>query len=273
MTSETENTDNTDNTIDSTARPFGYWLRAVDRLLAQEFRTAFAAEGASRGDWRVLNLIDGDVVAPELTARLERGGGRRLRHLADRGWIVREESGWTLTDAGRAAKERLGAIVDGIRAKISATVPEQDLATTMASLEAIARGLGWEEGMRMPRGRERGGRGGRGRGFGRADGRGRGFGPRGFDREGFDPRPGREGSGPRFDREGFGPRGLGREGFGPRFDREGFGPRGFGRGRGSYGADRPGRPDRGGRGGGEGRAAERAYERGFDAGFARGREA
>ena len=184
------------HTNTTTSRPFGYWLRAVDRLLAREFETAFENEGITRREWRLLSLLDGDLDAPELTARLERHGGKKLRALTERGWISRTGDAWTLTDEGRAAKARLSESVDAIRAKVAASVSEQDFATTLASLEAIARSLGWEPAERMPRG----------------------FGPRGFGRSGFGPGRHGHGFGPFGPGEGFGPH---REGFRPR---EGFGP-------------------------------------------------
>lgn len=233
-------TENTDNTT-SARRPLGYWLRAVDRLIAREFAQAFADEGVSRRDWRILTVLTGDVDAPELLERLQ---GKKLRRLVDRGWITETEGAWTVTDEGRAAKERLGDIVAGIRARVSGSVSDDDFVTTVASLEAIARELGWTEETATR---------GFGRGFGRGR-RGRGFGP-GF-RTGFSPD------------EGFGPD--------DRFaGRPPFGPRGFGRGdcgddvrphhRG-YGHSGHGHPGHGHR------AAQRAYERGFDAGFTRGRD-
>src|SRR6218665_1110559 len=128
------NSNDTQNT-----RPFGFWIKAVDRLMAAEFATAFEAEGASRRDWRLLNIIDGTV-----TARRPLHGGK-LRGLLERGWIEKTADGWTLTDDGRAAKERLGAIVDGIRTKVSDAVSPEDLATTIATLEQIATAFGWDE--------------------------------------------------------------------------------------------------------------------------------
>ena len=232
--------ENENTTTDSTApRPFGYWLRAVDRLLAQEFETAFEAEGVTRRDWRLLSLLDGDVVAPEITERLQRHGGKKLRPLIERGWVAEDGDGWTLTDEGRAAKARLGEVVAGIRARVAGTVSDEDFATTLATLEAIATELGWDPDERMPRGR----------------GRGSGHGHRGFDR-GFRPgfHPGHEGFGPRFG-----------EGYGPESEREcrhggPHGQRHHGEGHGHY------------RGHGD-HAAQHAYERGFDAGFSRGAEA
>ncbi|SFR86730.1 hypothetical protein SAMN04487846_0096 [Microbacterium sp. cf046] len=257
--------------------PLGFWLRTVDSLITREFAAAFDGAEIDRRDWMLLNALSGDVELPPFAERFIRKG-KRLRGLEDRGWV--EESGdgtWVLTDEGRTAKEQLATVVDGIRSRVAGAVSPEDYATTVASLEAIARELGWEEGQRMPRrgfGRGRGFSGGRG--FG--PGFGRGFGP-GF-RPGFGP-----GS-----TAGFGP-GFGR-GFGPGFSRwddeaargEGHGPRGehpchehpahhaHGHDAHRHGGHH-GHGGHGGRGKGErsGRGAEQAYERGFDAGFARGR--
>lgn len=240
---------NTQENPDHTSRPFGYWLKATDRLMASEFATAFEGEQASRRDWRLLNVIDGTVPARRPLH------AHKLQHLVERGWITPQGDGWTLTDEGRAAKDRLGAVVDGIRSKVTDAVTDEEMATTLASLEKIARAFGWDEETPLPRGRRHG--------FG-GHGRGHGF-PRGFGRP-------------------FG-RGLGRDfgpghGFGPR---EGFGPRHGGEH--EHGCEhgheaRHGDHDRGDHGhrghGGPHRAArhaQHAYERGFDAGFSRGRDA
>ncbi|HET8927672.1 MAG TPA: hypothetical protein VFN24_07555, partial [Microbacterium sp.] len=150
-------------------RPLGYWLRVVDRLITREFAAALEAEDVSRRDWMLLNLLSGDVEAPAFAAaRLERRD-KHLRRLKERGWVARGDDGWELTDEGRAAKERLAEIVQSVREKVSGAVSPEDWERLGASLEAIARELGWDESQGMPRGR------GFGRGFGR--GRGHGFGP------------------------------------------------------------------------------------------------
>lgn len=214
----------------SHTRPLGYWLRAIDTLLDREFAAAFESEDASRRDWMLLSVIAGDK--PGRADRLARKS-KRLRMLEDRGWVARTDDGWELTDEGREAKERLGSIVDGIRARVSGAVSPDDYATTMASLETIAREFGWDEEMRMPHRR--------GRRFGHRPG----FGPGAH--HGFGPA------------QGFGPGDEGHRGGPRRFGRE------FSREEHCHGEHRRGHHGH--------RRAERAYERGFDAGFARGREA
>lgn len=164
---------NMDDTQNS-SRPFGYWLKAVDRLMAAEFATAFEREGASRRDWRMLNLVDGTVPARRPLHP------RKLKGLVARGWVAQDGDRWTLTDEGRSAKERLGTIVDGIRAKVTDAVSPEELATTIASLERIAKAFGWDEEAPLPR---RGGRPHFGRRFGFGPGHGFGHRHHRFDAE------------------------------------------------------------------------------------------
>lgn len=224
--------------------PLGYWLRAVDALIGREFASALAAEDVDRRDWMLLGAISGDADVPAwFASRLHGRGGKRLRALAERGWVTRTDDAWALTDQGRAAKTRLAGIVDGIRARVSSAVSAEDYAIMTASLEAIARELGGDESEPMPRLGRRGGRGGFGPGFGRGfgPGFGRGFGP-GFG-PAFGPTPG-----PGFGRRGGHPGAP--EHCGRREHRHG-----------EHGAGRRGE-----------RHTERAFERGFDAGFRAAKE-
>ncbi|MFJ4223227.1 hypothetical protein [Microbacterium sp. NPDC089695] len=290
-TTDTQNPENTDpeNTPNSD-RPFGYWLKAVDRLMAAEFATAFDGEHASRRDWRLLNVVDG-TAAPRRPL-----SAHKLHGLVERGWIVADGDGWTLTDDGRAAKDRLGGIVDGIRAKVADAVSPDDLATTIASLEQIARAFGWDEETPLPRGRKHG------RGFGRRHGFGprHGFGRRGFGRPGapfgrpFGPDFGPDAEHGEHDCGHLGHPGHDRfrrgHGEHPFAGRE-FAGREFAghehdadHAHGDVHGDVHGEHRHGGRGfGGHGhpghpgaraaRMAQHAFERGFDAGYSRGRDA
>ena len=240
----TDSNDNSNGASDeaptTTPLPLGYWLRAVNAMIDREFATALATENVDRRDWMLLNAVSGDVEVPAwLAARAHGRGGKRLRALTERGWIEQRDDSWTLTDEGRAAHARLADTVGRIRERVSAAVSPEDFATMSASLEAIARDLGWDETQRKPRL----GRHGR-PGFGP----GRGFGPA------FGP-----GSGPAFGR-GFGRRGE-----------HGGAPEHCGRHQ--HGRHEHGMHGQDARRGHRGEhRAERAFERGFDAGFRAAKE-
>lgn len=176
-------------------RPLGFWLKAVDALLAKEVDDALRGEGIDHRDWRLLNALAGTVDAPGLHDRLARKP-HRVTMLAEHGWTELVDGEWTLTDDGRAALERLAPRVAAVRERVAAAVSPEDLATTLAALEAIARELGWEEGRPLPRraGRRHGhGRHGHGHqhghgGHGHEPAHRHGFAPHGFARHGF---PGR----------------------------------------------------------------------------------
>lgn len=191
-------------------KPIGFWLRTVDRLIAAEFAELFAAEGLTRGDWRRLNLIAGTFDDPRMAERLA-SRPEKLDRLIERGWVAGDAGSLQLTDAGREAYESLLERVNALRARVAGAVDPEAFATTMASLEAIAREFGYAEGRRAPHGRgfgrRRGGRPGFRPGFGA------GFGPaeaHGFHDREFGGRefPGREFPGREFPGRGFAGRGF-----------------------------------------------------------------
>src|SRR5688572_16061363 len=131
-------------------RPFGYWLRVIDRRLDEAMRELFAAEGITRRDWRRLNLVAGTVSDPRMSEKLA-ARPERVQPLVERGWVEGEPGAWRLTEAGNAARASLHERVSSLRARVAGAVSPEDFATTVASLEAISRELGWNEGERMPR--------------------------------------------------------------------------------------------------------------------------
>ncbi|QEO16173.1 hypothetical protein FLP10_09430 [Agromyces intestinalis] len=160
-------------------------MKLVDRRISDEMGTLFADEGVTRRDWRTLNLLAGDAEDERLAHKL-RHRPDLLGRLAELGWVdvpTDAHEGPSLTDAGREARDRLLERVTGLRARVAGAVSPEDFATTLATLEAIARELGWDESQPMPRGR-RGGRGFGRRGFGHRHGFGHGHG-HGFGRPGF----------------------------------------------------------------------------------------
>lgn len=265
-----QNTENQNPTDGHPGRPLGFWLRLVDGLLTREVGIALEGEGVSRRDWMLLNALAGTVDAPGLDERLA-GKGKRLRRLEELGWAQEQGDGtWALTDAGREAHARLAQTVTRVRSRVASAVSPEDYETTVASLEAIARELGWDESQPFPREPR--------------FGAGRFGGPHPFRPEirfGWGPNrhhgfhPGRPGYDPRHGAPHRGPWG------GPEFDDSGCLDRGH------PGAGHHGHPHSGhhghphgqshhghphghghhGHGGHGRRKAERAYERGFAAGF------
>lgn len=133
----------------------------------------------------------GGPFAPDHRGHGPRGRRRSTEELvmdfAARGWVTIDADGITLTDAGRDAHAALRIKVEAVRQIVSDAVSPEDLATTLASLESIARAFGWDETSAHehgPRGR-----------FGR--------GPRGH-RNGFGHRGGRRDHGERCDHAGHG---------------------------------------------------------------------
>ncbi|WP_261166817.1 hypothetical protein [Microbacterium sp. Marseille-Q6965] len=126
-------------------RPLGFWLRAVDHLIAREIDVALADEPVDRRHWRALNRVDGSAAAPVID-----GTPDHLAHLAELGWIALDDHGWSLTDSGRAAKERLERKVAAVRSRVAGSVPSADFEVTLRTLEAIARQLGWSESDDIP---------------------------------------------------------------------------------------------------------------------------
>jgi len=182
------NTQNMQNTPTDQTRALGYWLQATRSMRGRALHDAYRNEGITRRDGRTLSVLAGyrDASRP-----LDE---HRLHRLIGRGWVTPDGAGWALTDNGRAAADRIRATLDGIRSLAKNAVTPEEYATTVATLEKIARAYGWDENTRMRGGRgrarcggERHGRFGGGRGHGRGHGRfgdhGHGHGHGGGERE------------------------------------------------------------------------------------------
>lgn len=136
-------------------RPIGFWLRVVDRKLDDAMSDLFADEGITRRDWRRLNVIAGTVDDERLRDKIA-AHPERLAPLVDRGWVTDEPGAPRLTEEGEASFAALRERVEGLRSRVAGTVAPDDFRTTLATLEAVARELGWHEGERMPRRRRHG---------------------------------------------------------------------------------------------------------------------
>lgn len=71
-----------------------------------------------------------------------------IADFADRGWVAlsgERNERVELTDAGRAAYESALTRIQGVRDAVTAGIADEDYTTTLETLEAMARNLGWRE--------------------------------------------------------------------------------------------------------------------------------
>jgi DNA-binding MarR family transcriptional regulator len=135
----------------TTARPLGFWLKLVDRLVDEQFERALADFGVTRHQWELLNILS---PGPSTLTRLNRdfepflaSGTSAADHLADlidRGWVDVAFEYYELTGEGASRHAELHRVVANNRSAALVDVSDEDYATTLRSLERVARTLGWQ---------------------------------------------------------------------------------------------------------------------------------
>ncbi|MFI2705266.1 MarR family winged helix-turn-helix transcriptional regulator [Cellulosimicrobium composti] len=139
-------------------RPIGYWLKLVDRLIDESFDGVFHHSGLTRRHWQVLNTIrDGvseetsvdGVLSPFTGAGGAGHGGAsavaaEIDDLVRRGWVSRGADGaLSVTVAGNHAYHDLLDAVSLSRERVAEGISREEYARTVATLERMARNLGW----------------------------------------------------------------------------------------------------------------------------------
>ena len=132
-------------------RPIGYWLKLVDQLINEQFATTLEEHGVTRRQWQLLGMLSrGPASVEQLTREvapfLDTEGETVVEHLAElveSGWVTVSEAGYAITDRGRIAYQRLAEVVSVNRDAATQDVSPADYATTLATLERVARNLGW----------------------------------------------------------------------------------------------------------------------------------
>ena len=150
----------------SAGRPLGYWVKLVDTLLEETVDTAFEERGGlTRRHWQVLSVVrDGASSTAQVDAvlapfvRTAGGTGTTAPLVADlrqRGWLSGHEhlagapedvGTLAVTVAGERAFEELQAVITARREQLTAGVAARDYEVTVATLERMARNLGWDGG-------------------------------------------------------------------------------------------------------------------------------
>jgi DNA-binding MarR family transcriptional regulator len=133
-------------------RPIGFWLQLVDGLITAQFDTSLDEHGVTRRQWQLLNVLDRepssvDTLDAAIAPFLAEGESsvEHLSELIESGWVDATPTGYELTDRGRTAFEKLATVVGANREVVANGLTEQEYATTVATLERMARNLGWSE--------------------------------------------------------------------------------------------------------------------------------
>ncbi len=132
-------------------RRLAYWARTIDRLVDEQVADAVEADGIDRRQWPVLmGLHHGSVRAEEVETLLAplTGPGPTasevLRSLVADGLAEVQADDFRLTAEGVARVEALQAgPVQAVVERATADLGEAELEQLLASLERVARNLGW----------------------------------------------------------------------------------------------------------------------------------
>lgn len=133
-------------------RPIGFWLKLVDSLLDERFATSLAEHGIDRRQWQLLNVLKGGAMTYEqldqaLAPFLLEDAETTIEHLAplvDRSWVTGTDHA-ELTELGRSALSQVGEDVDELRTASVDGIDDEAFATTLGTLETVARNLGWDD--------------------------------------------------------------------------------------------------------------------------------
>ena len=137
-------------------RPVGFWLKLVDRLIDEQFAQTLEEHGVTRRQWQLLNVLAaGPASVSQLDAEVApflRGATddspaetsvEHLTELIESAWVDATPTGYELTERGRAALDRLEAVVAEQRTVATAGVSADEYTATVAVLERMARNLGY----------------------------------------------------------------------------------------------------------------------------------
>lgn len=131
--------------------PIGYWLKKADEALTTRINEAQQANGLTRTDWQVLNLLHevamatreqlADTLQPFVDADAL---GTLIERLVRRGLVEGEGSataGYRLTDQGRRVHEAALMTQKEVRRQAVQGVSEADYATTIRVLQRLVENL------------------------------------------------------------------------------------------------------------------------------------
>jgi len=135
-------------------RPIGYWLKRADALLTEQIDKAHAANGVSRLDWQVLNILNETSTASKerifetMLAFVDAPGVDEIvTRLVGRGWAEQTETSRTgtvefqLTQEGRRMHGVILATQKEVRRGVMQGISEEEYATVIRVLQRLVSNL------------------------------------------------------------------------------------------------------------------------------------
>jgi len=135
-------------------RPIGYWLKRADTLLTEQIDKAQAANGVSRFDWQVLNMLNEmgsaskERIFESMLAFVDAPGVDEIvTRLVGRGWAEQGEISkhgtveFQLTKEGRRRHGIILATQKEVRGRAMQGISEEEYTTVIRVLKRIVTNL------------------------------------------------------------------------------------------------------------------------------------
>jgi hypothetical protein len=139
-------------------RPIGFWLKLVDRMVDERFASTLEEHGVTRRQWQLLSILSrGPATVDELDTAIAPflappaddtepdSSAENLGELIESGWVIAAGEGFAITERGSTAFTRLAEVVAANREIATEGVAASEYDAMVATLEQIARNLGWTD--------------------------------------------------------------------------------------------------------------------------------
>jgi hypothetical protein len=129
------------------ARPIGWWLKEADARLDAAFDHSLAAHGVDRRGWQVLATLAGQPTSrDEIVAVLAPFDPPAVvdavvSGLIARGWVEGAGDRLRLTSAGQRQRRELAPLVDQVRQRVAAALPNDDYVALIRLLQRLVDAL------------------------------------------------------------------------------------------------------------------------------------
>lgn len=134
------------------SRPIGYLIKLLDGLIETDLNGTVVHYGIDRRQWQVLNLLKaGPMTVSDIAVQLgpflaaEVDASDVVDTLVRAGWARGTTQAFELTQAGSDLLHRAGTDVSVARSRVSEGISRDDYQTTVDTLEAMCRNLGWRD--------------------------------------------------------------------------------------------------------------------------------